>query len=287
MKILIITNTDKDKHYTYTNKILNVFKNDNVDIFLQKDMANHVSNIDHLIFFENIDSIIECVDLIICVGGDGTIIHTSKYISNYNKPLLGINAGRLGFLANLDYDNLYKLKKLLDNNYELDKRMTLSLVHKSPDFERSYIAVNDIVISRGSFSRIIDLDILCTGKSIGNFRADGVIFSTPTGSTAYSLSAGGPIVDPSINCIIMTPICPHSLVSRTLMFSENKILQVKPSFYKNNEIYLAVDGEDSIKVGDKDEIFICKGEKDIDFIKISDESFFDVINSKFIERSIR
>lgn len=285
MKILLIPNTHKDKDLKYTFKIIDILKKNNIEIYMNTIMYDIIKDDGYIKFFD-IDFVINIIDVVICIGGDGTIIHTCKKVSMYNKPVLGINAGRLGFLANLESKDIYKIEKIFNKDYKIDKRMTLDLIYINGDNKKKYTAVNDIVISKGSLSRIIDLKVLCMDKSIGIYRADGIIFSTPTGSTAYSLSAGGPIVESSINCIIMTPICPHSLFFRPLIFSEDKILKVLPTVSCNDEVYITIDGEEGFKFSHDSEIVISKGCIDIELIDISNNSFFDVINEKFIRRFI-
>lgn len=286
MKVLIITNLVKDKEFRYSKKVVEQLEAEKLNIYMdiqiQKSLG--ISKLWDKVTFIDIDKIISDVDIVISIGGDGTLIHVSKYAAIYGKPVFGINAGRLGFLTNLEYENLNEIKKLSQKKYKMQSRMTIDLVYKRNGLEKRYMAVNDVVITRGSLSRIIDIDIECEEIVVGKYRSDGIIFATPTGCTAYSLSAGGPIIEPTINCIAMTTICPHSLFARTILFSENKHLKVKPYINDETEVYITIDGEENIKIQKKDEITIAKGEREIKLIELEENKFYHDINKKFVTR---
>ena len=166
--------------------------------------------------FITVNEMIRTCDIVIAVGGDGTIIHAAKF----GKPTLGINAGRIAFMAGLEPSELNMLSNLKTGKYELDRRMMLKAEIISPDNEvlSVHYCVNDAVIARGFQIKMDDFVVEHNGKFLNKYTADGIIFSTPTGSTAYNLSAGGPVVDPQIESILLTPICTHSLFSRALIF---------------------------------------------------------------------
>ncbi len=176
---------------------------------------------------------------------------------------------------------LSPLKKLVDKSYKIENRMLLKCMHYSKDQVHEYLALNDIVVSNGALSRIIDLDVSCGGNHIVSYRADGIIFSTPTGSTAYALSAGGPIIEPSLNSISLTPICPHSLVARTVIFSYEKVLSVCESKLNLHPIYITIDGDQGEKLEKGDKIEIMCSEKTVRLISLNHNSFYEVLNQKF------
>jgi NAD+ kinase len=147
-----------------------------------------------------------------------------------------------------------------------------------------YYALNDAVISRGELSRIIDLTLDCNGREVGRYRADGIIISTPTGSTAYSLSAGGPIIDPGLESIAVTPICPHSLISRTILFEPDSVLSVHPEMLENKGAYVTVDGADTLKLDNGEKVAVTRSKKKTRLIKLKDMSFYEVLNKKMNER---
>lgn len=231
-------------------------------------------------FIEFFTGIFE-TDVVIAIGGDGTIIHSAKHAMAYDKPLLGINVGRLGFMAGLEMAELGRLSRL-SGDYIVEHRMMLKCVHNSGDnAESEYLALNDVVVSNGALSRIIELDIACNDRYLTTYRADGIIFSTPTGSTAYALSAGGPIIEPSLDCISITPICPHSLAARTLLFSDDKAFTITPSDANLHPIYVTVDGEQGAKLEHGDRLNIAKSSRSVKLINLNDKTFYEVLKNKF------
>ncbi len=217
--------------------------------------------------FTSLENATEKCDFVIVIGGDGTIIHNAGLA--IKKPLLGINVGTLGFMTELECTDLHKLKRLAEGKFSVEKRMMLNVNNK--------LCLNDVVISNGF--RIIDLDVYCDDKFISTYRADGIIIATPTGSTAYSLSAGGPIIEPCLNSFILTPICPHSLSTRPVMFADNHTLKIVPSKNNINDVFATLDGTDyKEKV---DEIVIKKSNNFAQLISLNDTSFYEAITNKF------
>ncbi|MBQ9106995.1 MAG: NAD(+)/NADH kinase [Clostridia bacterium] len=218
-------------------------------------------------------------DLIFAVGGDGTILHTAKVAALYGKPVLGINSGRLGFMAALECNELARLSDYFDGNYYIEERMTLEATVD----DRKYCCLNDAVISKGVMSQIVDVDVTCDGKELLSFRGDGLIISTPTGSTAYSLSAGGPAIDPSIDCITVTPICPHSLLTRPVVLRHDSKICVHAR-YANSErdVYLTSDGEDAVRITGAEVTVTGSPNVTARFIRIKNESFCEILNNKIM-----
>lgn len=243
----------------------------------------HVGSIglDTLTYLDE-SSIYKEADVIIAVGGDGTILHAAMQAVKRQIPVLGVNTGRLGFMAGLEVYELDKLKYIVDGQYEIDSRMMLEI--KTESRSGVYYALNDAVISKGELSRIIDITLECNGREVGNYRADGIIVSTPTGSTAYSLSAGGPIVDPGLESIGITPICPHSLISRTILFEPDSILYIYPHNIRDKDAYLTVDGINIIKLKEREKVTISRSNLKTKLIKLKDTSFYEVLNKKMNER---
>ena len=228
-----------------------------------------------------IDELIRTSDIVITIGGDGTIIHAAKYAARYGKKILGINAGRLAFMAGLESNELDLLNNLINGDYFVDSRMLLeiNLISDGEIIKTDY-CMNDAVIGRGNRIRLEDIEVECNGRSVGSQLADGIIVATPTGSTAYSLSAGGPVVDPSVRGILLTPICAHSLFSRSLFFSENSELTIKGK----SDLSLSCDGEDSTVIEKGQCVLVKKADFTADFLRIKSDTFFDVLNSKLSER---
>ncbi|MBQ7739676.1 MAG: NAD(+)/NADH kinase [Eubacterium sp.] len=228
---------------------------------------------------------IEEAEIVIALGGDGTTLKVAKEASLLGKPTLGINAGRLGFMSGLEKDELDLLEKVVKGEFITETRMMLKA--KLIDGEKclgEYHALNDAVISRGDFARLMDIHLSSEGRAITDIRADGVIISTPTGSTAYSMAAGGPVVAPDNFCFIVTPICPHSLVNRSIVFSSDKELEVTAMNDRNNNVFLSFDGADSIKLNQNTKIVISKSEYSVKLIKLKPDNFYEILNNKILER---
>ncbi len=227
------------------------------------------------------DELYKIADVIITIGGDGTIIRYAKRAALDNKPILGINAGRMGYLANIEQNELHFLKKLKDKDYFVEERMMLEAeVFENGKLVNKYTALNDAVITSGFISRIIDISVSVDGDSI-NYLADGLIVSTPTGSTAYSLSAGGPIIDPNTQNICITPICSHSLSAKPILLSAERELTLKSFSKKRTEIYLTVDGRKVANVKPFTEIKVKKSENSVKLIRLKDRSFYKTLSMKF------
>ena len=231
------------------------------------------------------ESEIKNADVVIAVGGDGTTLNVAKKASFVGIPTLGINSGRLGFMSGLEKNELALLKNLVSSEYIIENRMMLkAAIIEGDRLIGEYHCLNDAVISRGSLARLIDICVMCEGRDVTNVRADGMIVSTPTGSTAYSMAAGGPVVSPDTSCFIVTPICPHSLVNRSIIFSPDKELELFAGSDMNNKAFLSIDGADSIPVDDKVKIIISKSEYQAKLIKIKPDNFYEILNNKTIER---
>lgn len=252
-------------------------------IFEQNGMKAYLPDYIAYLGYESIaeEEVFKISDILITVGGDGTIIRYAKLAALHNKPILGINAGRLGFLANLEANQLHLISKLTAGDYAVEKRMSLSVkVVENGEIVGNFTAINDAVISSGFMSRLIDISAYIDHEPI-NYRADGLIISSPTGSTAYSMSAGGPIIDPAINNIIITPICSHSLSAKPIILSGDTTVKFKAFSMKKSDIYLLIDGRRSHTVKPFTEIYITKSTNDISLIKLTKRSFYKTLSEKF------
>lgn len=237
--------------------------------------------------FENFDKAMSLCDCAIAIGGDGTTLNIAKKAAFLNKSALGINAGRLGFMSGIERDELSLLTKLINKEYIIDERAMLkATIEKDGEVLSSHHCLNDIVVSRGNFARLIDVTITCDGRSVSNMRSDGVIISTPTGSTAYSMAAGGPVVSPEADCIIETPICSHSLMDRSIIFSADKELIVTANNDQNNSPIMTVDGQEAVNLTPGCQIHIKKSDITTKLIKLKPENFYEVLNKKIIERRV-
>lgn len=280
MRAVICPNFSKNNAYEVTGKVCGILAGLGFELFADRELSGRFPEGSGVIPGE-MDGICPASDFIIAIGGDGTILEASGFAAAYDKPLLGINTGRLGFMASLEYDELEKLSKLVSGGYRTEERMLLRCVQKTAEGERCYTALNDVVIS-SKYSRLTDFGITSDGREITSVRADGLIFSTPTGSTAYALSAGGPILEPSLRCIQMTPVCPHSLFARTMIFSADKLLAVSADARDRGNLYICVDGVITGGIDPGDEIEISCSGKTLRLVDMNGESFYSAVNRKLM-----
>ena len=229
-------------------------------------------------------SIIKESDYVIAVGGDGTTLQVAKMAAICSKSTLGINAGRLGFMSGLERNELKLLKNLVSGDFVVEDRMMLDATFNYNGELITRSCLNDAVISRGDIARLIDITVECEGRLVSNTRADGMIVSTPTGSTAYSMAAGGPVLSPDNSCFVVTPICPHSLVNRSIVFSSEKELTLVSNNDKNNNSYLSIDGEEAFEINSDTVIKITKSDLTAKLIKIKPDNFYEILNKKILER---
>ena len=234
------------------------------------------------LIFDTPASIYETADLILVLGGDGSIMDAARNAAAKGTPVLGINMGRVGYLAELEMSELDLLDKVMKGDYRLDKRAMLNaeVISATGKEPRSAFALNDAVISNGSIARIIDLQLSESGVPINTYRADGLIISTPTGSTAYSMSAGGPIADPRISCFCVTPICPHLSVARSILFPDSAVIEVKHVCRREKVLYLTLDGRTSFELMRNDVVRITKSELTASIVRVKDCSFYEKLRQK-------
>jgi NAD+ kinase len=283
LNIVIIPNLSKNNARLHTSRVINTVQKFGAQVFMESTLHDFFKN-QEIIFYDNFKKMLSDCDLMIAVGGDGTIIHCSRHAAEAGKPILGINVGRLGFVAGLETDELNKLENLFNGNYTLENRMMLEIKLQNNGKKETYFALNDAVVARGALSKIVDLTVSYKNKNVCEYRADGLIISTPTGSTAYSLSAGGPVIDPSIGCILLTPVCPHSLMTRPVIFSPDATLSVSASSIYGNEILLSIDGDNNLKIANNQKVEFCRSNRVVKIINIKSSNFYEVVNDKLTER---
>lgn len=283
-RIAIVPNLTKHGAYQTSLDVIDRLLSLDVDVLISEALKDQYRNERIKLFQE--DELYKQCDMVLTIGGDGTIIHAARMAAPLNKPLLGINMGRLGFVAELEPDELDMLSRLADGEFSLEKRMMLKIEHKTASGVCEYYAVNDAVISRGSLSRLIDIDVSLAFERgfICSYRADGLIISTPTGSSAYSLAAGGPVVEPMMKCILMTPVCSHSLFARPVVFSHHSELSVSASCDDNTEVFITIDGVQTVTVNKEDRILISTANIFTELVKLKDKSFYRVLKDKFNEK---
>ena len=238
--------------------------------------------------FYRLDREIGNADLVICFGGDGTILHMAKFATRHGVPILGVNIGTMGFIAELESTELHLLSKLASNEYKVDRRMMLDVtVQRDRDIIFHDISLNDVVITKSAVARIVNLSVSCDGVQAMEFAGDGVIVATPTGSTAYSLSTGGPIMEPEAEGILITPICAHDMTSRSIVASQQRKISVELTKNPRRNAYLSVDGGKSLKMNMGDVATIKKSDKQTKLIRLKERSFYDIVNAKFRTNGMR
>lgn len=223
-------------------------------------------------------------DVAVAIGGDGTIVHVAKAAAVVGCPVLGINAGHVGFLAGLEADQLDALPALLSGDYTIDERALLAVNVCVNEQEVTRYALNEAVLSRGGLSRLVDVMVRADGGEVLSCRGDGVIIATPTGSTAYSLSAGGPVVDPSVDCILLTPVCPHSLDSRPRIWPANVTLTATAVAADGAPAYVTVDGEETFPLAPNTTVLIRRAEATVRLVQLRCDSFYERLRRKLSDR---
>ena len=232
--------------------------------------------------FAKLDRELPNADAVICFGGDGTILHMAKTATRRNIPILGVNIGTMGFMAELESTELDKLARLVTGDYSLDRRMMLDVtVQRDRDIIFHDICLNDVVITKGAVARIVHLSVQCDGVQAMECSGDGVIVSTPTGSTAYNLSAGGPIVEPEAKNIIVTPICSHDVGTRCIVASDKRVITTQIIRNARRNAFLSVDGGKALRLNMGDVATIRKSNLETKLVRLKERSFFDVVNAKF------
>lgn len=219
-------------------------------------------------------------DILVCFGGDGTILHAAKDAEVYKVPILGVNMGSVGFMAELEYSELSQLGKLSSGRYTIESRMMLDVrAVRGGKTLFQEIALNDAVVTKGAVARVVDLAVYGDKVLISKFAGDGVILSSPTGSTAYAMSAGGPIVEPTAENIIFTPICAHALYAKSFVLGPERLVSIRLADGRKSA-YLSVDGGKAFKLLPGDQVEITKSQRRTNLVKLTGRSFYDILNHK-------
>lgn len=283
MKTAIVVNLSKENAIYCAKQIVNLLRLNGAEICMLSECKPFYSD-KKIVFSDTIEELFLQCDVAITVGGDGTIIHAAKYAAPCKKPIIGVNVGRLGFAADVEADEISQLTRLLNGDYYSEMRMLLDIAVVKNNKSKHYLAVNDAVMAHGQLSKIVDFQLSLDDEIISKYRADGLLFSTPTGSTAYSLSAGGPILAPQMECILMTPVCPHSLFSRSVLFDGKSELSVMVKIPLGCSCVLTIDGEENINICDSDKVIIRKSSQRLELLSIHKRNFYKRLNEKLKER---
>ena len=282
-KVILTPNPYRDKGFQTVRTAMNILRESGIEPRLCLPFeVDRSYDLPRDLHFCKLERELQSADLVICFGGDGTILHMAKAATRKGIPILGVNIGTMGFMAELESTELPELSRLATGDYTLDSRMMLDVtVHRDRDIIFHDICLNDTVITKGAVARIIHLAVSCDGVQAMECGGDGVIIATPTGSTAYSLSAGGPIVEPEASNILITPICAHDVMSRCIVASDKRIITVGLTRNARRNAFLSVDGGKALRLNMGDVATIKKSTLQTKLIRLKDRSFYDVINTKF------
>ena len=282
-KVILTPNPYRDKNFQTVRMACDVLKNAGIEVRLCLPFeVDKTYDLPKDLRFSRLDKELPTADAVVCFGGDGTILHMAKAATRHNVPILGVNIGTMGFMAELESTELSQLARLADDDYTLDERMMLDVtVHRDRDIIFHDICLNDVVITKGAVARIVHLAVMCDGVQAMECGGDGIIVATPTGSTAYSLSAGGPIVEPDAHCILVTPICAHDVASRGFVASQNRTVTVTMTHNARRNAFLSVDGGKALKMNMGDVATVKKSHLATKLIRLKNHSFYDVVNMKF------
>ncbi len=250
------------------------------EMFKEKVFRSHNHKSDFT--YASYDEIYSSSDLVIAIGGDGVMLEAARRSTPCGIPILGVNMGRVGYMTELEMNELTLLDKIFTEEFYLDERAMLRVEIRSNKGQGRFsaYALNEAVIAKGATARIIDLELSDNGRLVSTYLADGLVVATPTGSTAYSLSAGGPIVDPKLSCFCVTPICPHSLVARPLVFPDSAVLEVKNICVREKVLHLTVDGKATFDLFFGDTVVITKASISTKLLRIKDDDFYSKIRMK-------
>lgn len=266
----IITNRKKDPNGLYTKKVADILKRKYTVLF-DSDYSE-----------DDVYKMYEESDVAVVLGGDGTLLSASDKASSFDVPLLGINLGHLGFMADVEEKNIEaSLDTFLDGGYKIDRRFMIDALIEKKDGSRLTIsALNDIVVTRASYQRMVAFDIKVNGDNLATYQGDGLVVATPTGSTAYSMSAGGPVVDPSLEVCIITPVCPHTMSSKPVIVPGQAEIRIDFKSTFDDKAMLTADGKEGIGLCEGDVIKIKGSERKLGLIRLLNRSFYDILNLK-------
>jgi len=281
-KIALLLKTDTEKGIMCGKEAIDILLDLGCTLFAEEKHKEIIGERQNLTYTseKNLYNDAECV---VVFGGDGTIMRAAH---STDLPILAINLGRIGYLAELETNELHLLKELADNNFTIDYRMRLrcTVCRGEEVIYESHKILNEIVLSKGSHSAMPEIEVYCNDEEVGKYFSDGLICATPTGSTAYSLSAGGPILDPSCGSFCISHICPQSFYAKSMVFGQKNILTFRKGKRGHGDLFLTADGQLITEIKDGDEVLIARGKIETRLIKIKKKSFFRVMRSKLSEK---
>ena len=282
-KVILTPNPYRDNDFSTVRAAMKILRESGVEVRLCLPFeVDRSYELPRDLRFHRLDRELPGASMVVCFGGDGTILHMAKAATRQGIPILGVNIGTMGFMAELESSELNQLARIAAGDYSIDERMMLDVtVQRDRDIIFHDICLNDVVVTKGAIARIVHLNVECDGVKAMECGGDGVIVATPTGSTAYSLSAGGPIVEPEAQNILITPICAHMVGTRCIVTSEKRVITVGLTKNARRNAFLSVDGGKALRMNLGDVATIKKSHLTTKLVRLQDRSFFDVVSTKF------
>lgn len=284
-RIMVQTNILKEKALLVSRRVILLLQQSGAEVLISLEQQQRIAELlpedaRRSVRFLPEEEIYEACQVIVVVGGDGTILRMAEPASRYHRPVLGVNCGTIGFMSEIEPEELELLQQLLDGNYTRDDRILLDVTVQDQTGQEVFrrAALNDAVVSRGFINKVLPLTVCVDGQEVFSFGGDGVIIATPTGSTAYSLAAGGPVLAPSSDCLVVTPICPHSLSVKSFVISAGSEVVVTPDC-DGRQVFLSPDGED-YQLKDGDRVILRKSQRTFSLLRIKGQGFYEIIRKK-------
>jgi NAD+ kinase len=260
-----------------TAEICERFRREDIEVLLEDTLAEQIGQVNGT----SGEDIPALVDMVIVLGGDGTLISVARQIGDRHVPIVGVNLGQLGFLTEITRDELPEmLERIIADDYQVSDRMMLdAAIRRNGKIVGKFTVLNDVVINKGALARIIDMETCVDGRHLTSYKADGLIISTPTGSTGYNLAAGGPIIYPDINSLLITPICPHMLTNRPIMVWSRSVIEIKLKF-EDDVVFFTGDGQVGRKLLPGDVVEVSRSESRTRLVTSPSKDYFEILRTK-------
>ncbi|MBQ3176207.1 MAG: NAD(+)/NADH kinase [Clostridia bacterium] len=283
-KVLLLPNTTKKIPGEQIDMIIDRWEKNGCRLYTFAECADFLQN--RIPVFHSIDE--EKWDAACVLGGDGSIIDAAHRLYGMDIPIVGINFGHLGYLTEMDAGEIHWIDRIVAGEYTLDRRMMLNIeiLDEKEHIRRRSVALNDVVLTNGPVARLLTFDLHCSSIHMQTCRADGIIAATPTGSTAYSMSAGGPVLDPSLECICLTPICPHTMSSRPVIVRSSSEIRFTNIISRNTSVYLTSDGREAVELFPGESVRITRSASTTDLIRVRDDGFLMALRRKLSDHFV-
>lgn len=286
-KVLLLFNPKKDIPLEALKKVSDKLSSRGCEIYAFSNVRQKLEDAgaQSRIYFGEDGVVPEGIDFAVVFGGDGSMIRSAALLSGKEIPVVGINFGRVGYLAELEADDISFIDRIVDGDYEIDSRMMLDIriMRSGETITCSSPVLNDAVLSNGPVASLLTFDVMCNGTKLRTYRADGVIVATPTGSTAYSMSAGGPILDPAVDALCVTPICPHALGVRPVVLNGDSVIELRNIKSRKNSVFLTPDGRGAMELFPEDRVVISRSDKTTRLIRFKKDGFLGILKNKLSE----